>query len=225
MLLLNMGKEQLSPPKLPGYMKLDNPSPAGTHFASGSVSSGMAIVEYIYYREDHLGGPSKNTASQIDELSALLSQANPSKFHILPCIGSFHDPEFTRYGLVFSQAAKHGFTPLCIKYETSPRLALEQRYVLAYALAESVMHFHLVGWLHEGLRSENIVILGDDYASPRVFGFESSRADAEYSKMSADFVLDRNIYRHPDRWGVPFKAFSKIHDLYALVSIFSLVQP
>lgn len=219
MLLLNMDKGELSPPKLPGDVEFASPSSAGTHFAPGFISGAAVIVEYIYYQEDELGGPAKRTRVGIDKLSTLLSRANPIKFRILSCIGSFHDPEFTRYGLVYRQSTKHDFAVLSSKYNTSPRLALERRFALAYALAESVMHFHLVGWLHQGLRSENIVILGDDYSSPKLLGFDYSRPDDESSTMSADFVLDRNIYRHPDRWGVPSKKFSKIHDLYALVSI------
>ena len=218
MLLSNMGERQLRPPKLPDEVELTSPSPASTHFASGSLSSGAVIVEYIYYQESQQGGPPSDTTSQLDKLSALLSEADPSKFHVLPCIGYFHDPEFTRYGLVYRQTIKHDFAILSSKYETDPRLALGHRFALAYALAESVLHFHAVGWLHEGLRSENIIIFQDDYTSPRIFGFNYSRTDVDRSKMSADFVLDRNIYRHPDRWGAPSKEFSKVHDLYGLVS-------
>lgn len=225
MLLLNMGEKRLSPPKLPGNVELASPSPAGTRFASGFISSDAMIVEYIYYQEDQLGGPPKGVTSQIEKLSVLLSRGDPSRFYILPCIGSFHDPEFFRYGLVFNQGTFHDFAFLSANYDKNPRVALDHRFALAYALAEAIMHFHLVGWLHEGLRSENIAILGDEYAFPKVFGFDYSRTDTDPSRLSADFVLDRNIYRHPDRWGVPSQEFSKVHDLFSLVCVTFLPTP
>ncbi len=222
MLLLNMGEKQLSPPKLPGNIELASPSPAGTRFASGFISSDAIIVEYIYYQEDPLGGPSKGVTSQLEKLSVLLSRGDPSRFHILPCIGSFHDPEFSRYGLVFHQGTFRDLAFLSTHYDKNPRVALEHRFALAYALTEAIMHFHLVGWLHEGLGSENIALFGDEYAFPRIFGFDYSRTETDPSRMSADFVLDRNIYRHPDRWGVPRQEFSKVHDLFSLVCVIFL---
>jgi hypothetical protein len=219
MLLHNMGERRLSPPKLPGDVEITTSNPTGTHFASGILNKDAVVVEYMYYQEDHLGGPPEGTTAQVAKLSALFSQGDPSKFHILPSLGSFHDLKFSRYGLVFRNTSKNNFEVLSTIYDTTPRLALGHRSALAYALAESVMHFHMVGWLHGGLRSENIVVLGSDYACPMIFGCDYSRTEVELSRMSADFVLDHNIYRHHDRWGLPSKEFSKIHDLYALVCI------
>lgn len=55
-----------------------------------------------------------------------------------------------------------------------------------------------------------------DYSQPWVLGFEHSRPEIDFSGGSADVCLDRDIYRHPHRQGIPQRPFIKLHDIYAL---------
>ena len=39
------------------------------------------------------------------------------------------------------------------------------------------------------------------------------------TNLEADDSLERDLYRHPDRWGKPKVRFEKAHDVYALVNL------
>ncbi|KKY28026.1 hypothetical protein UCDDS831_g00549 [Diplodia seriata] len=56
-----------------------------------------------------------------------------------------------------------------------------------------------------------------DLAEPWLFGFEYARAEDAGTNLEADFLVENNVYRHPDRWYMPKKKFTKPHDVYSLV--------
>lgn len=62
-----------------------------------------------------------------------------------------------------------------------------------------------------------------DYAQPWVLGFEFSRPEADFSSGFKDICKERDIYRHPERQGLPDKRFTKIHDIYSLGMYFNLL--
>jgi hypothetical protein len=93
-------------------------------------------------------------------------------------------------------------------------------------LAKCVSQLHLVKWVHESFRSENILFFPKrnshtkdssiDYSKPNVLGFTYSRPDLDFSAGLTDVCIERDVYRHPERQGCPAKTFTKIHDIYAL---------
>jgi hypothetical protein len=106
------------------------------------------------------------------------------------------------------------------------RPTLGERFKMARSLAETLFQFHSVGWLHKSIRSENILLFRDQlthtiiYPHPYLVGFEFSRDVTDSSTVERDRLLERNIYRHPDRQGPPEDApgnrFNILHDIYAL---------
>jgi len=224
MLLSNMDGSALSLPQLTEPVHFPSPPGPDRDIAAGQISSTCVLVEYIDYQPDDDGGPPKRSSSQIQQICALLARADPTRFHILPCLGAFHDTKYSRYGAVFQRRSSADFQRLSECYDGDPRPSLDDRAALAHSLAECLFHFHRVEWLHHGLRSEKIIIFGRDYAAPVVLGFDHARSDAEVSVPSADFSLDRNIYKHPDRWGYPVQGYTKLHDLYSLVRTLPLTN-
>jgi hypothetical protein len=109
---------------------------------------------------------------------------------------------------------------------TERRPTLGERFKMARSLAETLFQFHSVGWLHKSIRSENVLLFRDQqtqtiiYPHPYLVGFEFSRDVTDSSTVERDGLLERNIYRHPDRQGPPEDApgnrFSVLHDIYAL---------
>ena len=87
--------------------------------------------------------------------------------------------------------------------------------------------------MHESFRSENILFFPQKSASanektsienqaevdlrqPWIFGFEFSRRESFFSAGFIDTCPERDVYRHPERQGVPLTTFKKTHDIYAL---------
>ena len=129
-------------------------------------------------------------------------------------------------------------------YKLARMVPLGHRIRLAHELIIALENFHRVGWIHKNISSHSIMLLPRDpqlprtpasvlvtsvegstqaepvvfdLASPWLFGFDASRPEEDPSKLLEDHSLNNNIYRHPDRWGLPTLKFAKSHDLYSLV--------
>ncbi|KAG4433090.1 hypothetical protein IFR05_011430 [Cadophora sp. M221] len=196
---------------------------------------GGVIVEYKIYEQDRTGSMNEIVSRKILQLAALLHETKDSRFRVLKCVNFFDDVPGKRIGFAFEMPAPLSAIPPS-SLETklmSKKLkpGLGTRMKLAHAMAESLAHLHSVGWVHKSLRSENIIFLPaiEPITSanaelpevaileePRVFGFEYSRLDSDFSSGRPDYDIKRNIYRHPQRWGQPSETFSKVHDIYAL---------
>ncbi|KAL8893580.1 MAG: hypothetical protein Q9192_005125 [Flavoplaca navasiana] len=126
-------------------------------------------------------------------------------------------PPTTLLSALSSQASFSSFRP-----------SLDARMRLARALAETVLLLHSINWLHKSIRSETVLLLSEaTTTSPpprgppnlehsRLSEFEYSRLDNDFTSANPDFDLQRNIYRHPERWDYPKESFPKIHDIYSL---------
>jgi hypothetical protein len=82
--------------------------------------------------------------------------------------------------------------------DLSSRPSWEQRQNLAWVLARAVFQLHVVGWLHKGIRPQNIVFIGDGESlkSPYLTGFDYARRGESGDKTeSTDPAFD--LYRHP----------------------------
>ncbi|KFY51055.1 hypothetical protein V496_08971 [Pseudogymnoascus sp. VKM F-4515 (FW-2607)] len=194
------------------------------------TGKGGVIVEYKSYEQDRTGGINEIVSRRILQLVALLHETKNDRFRVLRCINFFDDVPGKRIGFAFefpSQSIPSSLNTKLISKKLKPGLGTRMK--LAHALAESLGHLHSVGWVHKSLRSENIIFLPGTTTDqpmempeiaileqPRIFGFEYSRLDSDFSSGRPDCDIKRNIYRHPQRWGQPSETFSKIHDIYAL---------
>lgn len=200
----------------------------------GQISGkGGVIVEYKSYEQDRTGSINEIVSRRILQLVALLHETKNDRFRILRCINFFDDVRGKRIGFAFefpSQSVPASLNTKLISKKLKPGLGTRMK--LAYALAESLGHLHSVGWVHKSLRSDNIIFLpgtATDQSTeipeiaileqPRIFGFEYSRLDSNFSSGRPDYDIKRNIYRHPQRWGQPSETFSKIHDIYGMFSL------
>ncbi|KAK0372059.1 hypothetical protein CLIM01_10584 [Colletotrichum limetticola] len=119
---------------------------------------------------------------------------------------------------------------LDILSSTSSPPSLSKRFSLAHKLSRCISQLHLVKWVHESFRSENVLFFPAtasggmstsserelDISEPWLLGFEFSRPEQYFSLGHADECLSRDIYRHPERQRSPTQTFNKIHDIYAL---------
>jgi len=219
-----------------------------SRFNSGTVVQCQVMIEtYRYDADPSTSKPYAETLQQIRKMTSLLCHPKASTFHILPCLGFFHDKPNHTFGLAFKTPPHFNIhdkpVTLLESYCQEKRVPLGHRVRLAYALAVALDHFHTVGWVHKGIRSENILFfpmslpqasddaefssgIADffiarqgsvDLARPYLFGFEYMRMGDAGTNLEEDHSLDRNLYRHPDRWGRPLLRFEKAHDVYALV--------
>ncbi|KAK7211553.1 hypothetical protein V2G26_018731 [Clonostachys chloroleuca] len=108
-----------------------------------------------------------------------------------------------------------------------PMPSLSRRAALSLTLATSLGKFHDVGWLHKGLRSQNILLFSStmkstDLSQPYITGFELSRP-SEMSELTdkARFEPEVDMYRHPlVQGGENAGAYGKSFDLYSLGIVF-----
>ncbi|SCV30693.1 uncharacterized protein FFB14_03177 [Fusarium fujikuroi] len=214
-----------------------------SRFKLGSVDGRFVIMETFKYREseDNSGEPQPQTLTQVRRITGLLCHPKRKGFQILPCAGFFRDRLRKELGIVFWSPPLFGtgskVATLLQLYKMHRLVPLGQRIHLAWAVATAVENFHRVGWVHKGIRSDNIaftevvpspesdlneddadspVIYRFDFSKPLLFGFEYSRADDDATYLEEDYSLNNNLYRHPDRWGHPRTRFEKGHDVYSL---------
>ncbi len=166
---------------------------------------------------------------RIARLCTLLQDANKphDMFNVPLCHGYLHDPERSRFGLVFrsldsTTSCKGPPSTLYDRLSTEKKPSLTLRLSMARKLAVSLRYLHAASWLHKGLRSDNI-LLGrpHDLSSLIISGFEYSRPanPGEMTDVPTDNRQDE-LYRHPNvQFDVPRDEhyhFSRAHDMYAL---------
>jgi Prion-inhibition and propagation len=84
-----------------------------------------------------------------------------------------------------------------------PRPPLGKRFQLAAQIAEALGSIHNCGWLHKGMRPENIVFIGQrdmEIRDPYVLGWAYSRRNAVEEQTEAIFSATKDIkyYHHPN---------------------------
>ncbi|KAH6894462.1 hypothetical protein B0T10DRAFT_545974 [Thelonectria olida] len=107
--------------------------------------------------------------------------------------------------------------------EPSFKLDLKQRFYVAHTIAQSIGSFHSDGWLHKSIRAHAIKFFsnrdedGMDFTRPYLTDFEMSRPVTATTRLLPHAVdVEHDVYRHPQRYGLPRLSFSKIHDIYSL---------
>lgn len=162
--------------------------------------------------------PDPRILSRVQKLAALLrTDPKPVGFQVPHCLGYFdeidhdvesQDPEdFSHFGYVFTiPNGLQSTTPVTLfellQQPSTP--SLTNRLSIAREISNSVYSLHSVGWLHKGLRSQNIIFFPSkdgsiDFAKPYLTGFEYARPDIS-GEMTE--ILPGNpefdIYRHPN---------------------------
>lgn len=168
---------------------------------------------------------------RITRVAAFLREMKNPAFHSLRCFGFLKAPKSGSYAYLFSppDALSSSFSTwslnelLCLE---SQRPSLNNRLGIAIALAETVLQLHTAGWLHKGIRADNILLFKsgteqwnsiDDLSSPYLGGYEYARADSPLETTEApSSQLHLELYRHPRSLGQGRASFNKKFDLYSL---------
>jgi hypothetical protein len=179
-------------------------------------------------------GRNRKDSSQIENrirlLTELLCFEKPEGFRAPPCCGyvkvvtGANEPIF---GIVFKRPRTvdpaSRLTNLYQLLDIRPKPPLSARVSLCVVLAESIHSFHMVNWLHKGLRSENILFFAPDgerldLSAPYISGFELSRPNV-LKEMTEKPALNPlcDIYRHPHAQSIwPGGRYCKAYDMYSL---------
>lgn len=168
---------------------------------------------------------------RIMRVAAFLREMKSPAFHSLRCFGFLKAPKSGSYAYLFSppDSLTSSFSMwslneiLCLE---SQRPSLNNRLGIAIALAETILQLHTAGWLHKGIRADNILLFKsgteqwnstDDLSSPYLGGYEYARADNPLETTEApSSQLYLELYRHPRSLGEGRASFNKKFDLYSL---------
>ncbi|KUJ24440.1 uncharacterized protein LY89DRAFT_776560 [Mollisia scopiformis] len=210
---------------------LDNTTLTDQRLRIGRKEEDSVLVEYWEYETMGNEDVSKSR-DQAARISALLIEDKAKAFRILPGLGYVEETIRPRIGFVYrlpSGISTDDYWTLSELIGTVKALPLEVRFQLASTICDAILHLHSIGWFHKAIKSENIIILRNlhntlreasshkfyDFDNPYVIGFDCSRPSQTESRLTVDFSVKNNIYRHPERWGTP-KPFERKHDIYAL---------
>jgi serine/threonine protein kinase len=217
---------------------------------NGLLAGQKVLVEFVSYN-----ATSSVEAAQeaIGELAFILNRSDPSIFHILRCNNVFEQQNTSTrsatYGLVFQIppgldsirplsdivadekedrarfAQSVASQTLAPDVKTMRKIGSKNR--VAYKLAVSLRYIHSFGYVHQSIRSSNVLIGSSENLSfVEVFlgGFERSRPNAAASnqrRIDADWR--NNNYRSPDRVATTdeetIKRHTMSHDIYSLGAV------
>jgi hypothetical protein len=215
----------------------------------GKIENEYVAVERKSYETDSHGQLETVEMEHIKQLTALLCSHKDSNFKVLQGRGYINDVQNGCFMVIFTIPNHLEPQPVSLHELVSQKAShlrpqLGDRFKLAYALAESTFLLHSVGWIHKGMRSQNIVFFrkktsetlkdtgGRSMQPPadsgrldseeivgnyelKLMGFEAARLESETSLRVGDFDVSLNIYRHPERWGTPTQSYTTSHDLYS----------
>ncbi|KAF3927072.1 hypothetical protein AA313_de0203043 [Arthrobotrys entomopaga] len=165
----------------------------------------------------------------VRDLARKLMNADPDMFGLLRCKGVIkksHLPPRSNNiaAFVFIFEIPRGLSaPVGLRNllsDSGHLHSLSHRLQIAKDLAKAVNYIHMFGYVHKNIRSENVIVLQDgrsDIGSAFLVGFEEIRLAEGESRRLGDSILERNIYRHPERQGPnPQEYFIMQHDIYSL---------
>lgn len=201
-------------------------SAGGEKIMMGKMEQTDVLVEYKPYKES-LGQVRKlRDGPKIQKLAQILNSDKPIEFCSLKCLHWFHDSYECHYGLVFEVPSGLSlpyatlFELLGLTYR-KVRPTLGQRFRIAHDIGRAIQKWHSVGWVHEEICSRNVLIFQDpgthawDFSKPFLGGFQYSRRETDISDGLEVEDIQRNVYRHPSRQGIPLQRHDALHDIYA----------
>ncbi|KAK1145089.1 hypothetical protein N8T08_004520 [Aspergillus melleus] len=184
------------------------------------------IVEWKY-----AGDPGwDQLAKYVRRLALLLSRMDDPSFHTLPWHGLLPWRERSLFGFVYRYPVQTEGLKGSFQYESLHKVIqsssiapLNRRVKIGMDVAETVLQLHTAGWLHKGIRSENIIaFFAHDEVLPEkahLVGFEYARPDSEDGSAITQLPSgppNADIYRHPKARGTRRKSYRKSFDLYGL---------
>lgn len=179
----------------------------------------QVLIEWMRYGSplvEELKG--RERLVRVEAVAELLSSADkPEDFRVLHCAGYFHEANDYRYGLVFNFPASSTFSQDELEAITLWKIidsdtrnqhmpVLEDRFMLAHALAVSIAEFHKVKWLHKAISSSHVVFFPplrspvvDYIRQPYIIGFNHSRPDesSAFTEGPCEDPYSWN-YHHPE---------------------------
>ena len=168
------------------------------HREMATYASDPVFIEWKEYdQENATGWAGMEIFQRVQRLAAMLHTNEHSSLRALRCLGYFEDDSLSRYCLVYGLPS--GSSPrkapmsLLDYIESKWQPSLTSRIELAKDLVTCVLNLHAVGWLHKGLRSENMMFFPKEDGSPRslrdfhLVGFEYARVQGvdQYSEKLA----------------------------------------
>ncbi|KAF5531057.1 hypothetical protein FPHYL_13974 [Fusarium phyllophilum] len=199
---------------------LDERTRRSTEVFRKGTNSTDVLVEWKLIDGSHIP-PGHTTAmyhamegNRIKNLTHLLKWSSKlGDLRTLDCIGVItrdgpSDDE-ARYGIIFSMPTKKYTTLKTILEGPRDKIYLDDWFKVAKSVTRAVLCLHLAGWLHKGLRSENILYVQDaagniSYEEPYLAGLEYSR-EISLPGQTEGVTNDpeANLYRHEEVQGVP----------------------
>lgn len=181
------------------------------------------LVEYKLY------GTTQATQDEdrVHQLASLLSATGNFELHTLGFKGYVNEPEHERYAFLFEfpgrcdQLEPVSLHSLIKVGKSAQSMSLPARFHAAQMISRSIGAFHADGWVHKSVRSHSVMFFKTpeqqvDYDNPYLVGFEYSRPGSADTQYTFDEDVEKNLYRHPARQGLPRTFFTKVHDIYAL---------
>jgi hypothetical protein len=152
----------------------------------------------------------------------------------LHCSGYYHDESRQAFGILFNIPRSISTESDLVQPTTLHQLLadtahnmklwpdLDDRFRLAFALAKSVLEFHMIGWLHKSLTALNVAFFPKNRASrdeqvkePYIIGFNYSRPD-DPSAFTEGIISSGAIgYQHP-RYRQDTRGYRPEYDYYSL---------
>ncbi|MCJ1276602.1 hypothetical protein MMC21_004408 [Puttea exsequens] len=218
------------------HLVRDPPEPSKRGREVAQYKSSVVLVEWRLL-EKRLESQLK---SRIDQLAILLGNTRNSSFHSLHCMGVLpkykayeaEDEAYVRYGLIFELGKIQLGSPsvrcsapitLADLYQATRRPSLDERLMMALSLAETLLQLHTTGWLHKGIRPQNVLFFdmkdGEWQGGPARGPYLASYEYARLSSDQTETILtdpETDLYRHPLAQGPARSEFRRAFDLFAL---------
>lgn len=171
---------------------------------------------------------------RVANVASFLAEMKDPTFHSLPCLGYFRTSRhLLRYAYVFESPVELREAPSAtmrslqdLLIHPSLRPSLNDRLDVALACAETVLQLHTAGWLHKGIRADNILFFSPDglqsvkdgrLSRAYVGGYEFARADNPLETTEDPKSRElQDLYRHPRSIGSGRKSYIKQFDLWSL---------
>lgn len=175
-------------------------------------------VERIRYGKKWIADPTSEEFKEVGEkfferihrLAAFLRDADkPARLRSLHCIGAYHSAEQKHFGLVYELPDRENYlitlNKLLDRRESHAQPDVDEKYCLAYVLAETLHYIHQSGWVHKNLNPMNVVFSHHSqrdfkeiaYREPYVIGFDYSRLETEDQYTDGPDERMRAEYQHP----------------------------
>lgn len=147
----------------------------------GTYREKKVLIEwkpYLRIYEDKLG-------PRIEAFGLLLAQAGPTCLGALHFLGVFKDHGADRYAFIFKlplvqdserSAQTDSISTLLNRFPFQPP-SFDERQPISRSLALAVRELHTIGWLHKGIRSDNLLLC-----------YSSSNSD--HSSMQGPFLAE-----------------------------------